>query len=123
MRTNFQNLRIGQRIMLILILPITGLAVFAGYDAVRQARLVSQADSLQSLAELAPKISGLVHELQKERGNSAGFIGANGQGKFAQLVVAQRQASDLARSELLTALSDFDVSARGPEFAGRIDQA
>lgn len=45
------------------------------------------------LSELAPKISDLVHELQKERGMSAGFLGSKGT-KFVQELPNQQSQVD-----------------------------
>ncbi len=49
--------------------------------------------SVESIAELAELSSNLVHELQKERGMSAGFIGSSGT-KFVEALPKQRKLSD-----------------------------
>ena len=61
-----------------LVLPIVGLLIFSGMTLLEKRGVVSEMDSLQELADLAPTISALVHELQKERGRSAVFIGSKG---------------------------------------------
>ena len=50
-------------------------------------------NDLQTLGTLSTKISRLVHESQKERGTSAGFIGSTGK-KFADALSPQRQLTD-----------------------------
>ncbi|MFK8034683.1 MAG: methyl-accepting chemotaxis protein [Hyphomicrobiales bacterium] len=50
---------------------------------------------MASIANLAPTISLLVHELQKERGYSAGFIGSKGS-QLVQEVEGQRSVTDVA---------------------------
>ena len=57
----------------------------------------------------AVAVSNLVHELQKERGLSAGFIGSQG-ARFGADLEKQRQRTDAAR----TALGD-EVARLGPE--------
>jgi methyl-accepting chemotaxis protein len=43
---------------------------------------------------MSQSVSLLIHELQKERGSSAGFLGAKGGGDFYNILVAQRQSTD-----------------------------
>nr|WP_272955859.1 methyl-accepting chemotaxis protein [Agrobacterium larrymoorei] len=45
---------------------------------------------------MAPILGATIHEIQKERGASAGFVGANGKGEFGPLLEKQRGAADLA---------------------------
>ncbi len=59
------------------------------------------------LTRLAPVVGGLVHELQKERGTSAAFLGAKGQGVFVQRMAEQRSTTDRAQSALNAAMADF----------------
>ena len=40
--------------------------------------------------QVLPPIGDLIHELQKERGNSAGFIGSGGGFSFAKRLAQQR---------------------------------
>jgi len=53
------------------------------------------------LVELSVKMSSVLHELQKERGASAGFIGSNGK-KFADIVPSQQRSTDKRIQELQT---------------------
>ena len=46
-----------------------------------------------NLIELSDKLSATIHELQKERGMSAGFVGSKGQ-KFANMLPKQRVITD-----------------------------
>ncbi len=45
---------------------------------------------------MAPVIGATIHEIQKERGASAGFVGAKGIGEFGPLLEKQRLAADAA---------------------------
>jgi len=53
------------------------------------------AEAIRQIAVLINATSCLVHELQKERGMSAGFIGSGGK-KFASALAKQRSATDTA---------------------------
>ena len=56
------------------------------------------------------KIGALVHEMQKERGASAGFLGSKG-AKFGSIMQGQRTDTNRALSDLKGLLKDFDMSA------------
>ena len=53
----------------------------------------------KSIIELSIKASSVLHELQKERGASAGFVGSNGK-KFADILPAQQRETDKKIAEL-----------------------
>ena len=77
---------------------------------------------LQELAEFGPVISAVVHELQKERGTSAVFIGSKG-AKMASELPQQRQMTDEKRSNLENALANFDAASFGGNVAAKISNA
>ncbi len=79
MRNLFQRLRIMQRIILALLVPSLGLALAAALIVADKRATVTDMQRLSSLAGLATNISGLVHDMQRERGASAVFIGSRGQ--------------------------------------------
>jgi methyl-accepting chemotaxis protein len=105
-----ENAKISVRIALALVLPIVGLLFFSGMTLLDKRSVVSEMESLQELADLAPTVSALVHELQKERGTSAVFINSKGS-KFAkelpeQWTLTSEKHSDLEKSfRLLNAKS------------------
>ena len=71
-------------------------------------------DKLQSLVTLSSKISALVHETQKERGASAGFIGSHGQ-KFVQKLPNQRKNTDQKLKEYRDYIATLDEASLSPE--------
>jgi diguanylate cyclase (GGDEF)-like protein len=84
------------RLLTLLFLLFAALMLLAGVLANEQRQTLKQADRLNDLASLAPTYSALIHELQKERGLSAGFIAGKG-GKFGRLLPDQRAAADRVR--------------------------
>ena len=60
--------------------------------------------------KLAVAISNLVHETQKERGATAGFVGSKGK-KFVKRLPAQRLLTDKKLKKLQELLSGFDKSS------------
>ncbi len=115
------NIKIRSRLALALLLPILGLLVFAGIMVLNQSRSSSELSKLQSLAQIAPDISALVHELQKERGNSAGFIASKGGAKFDARLTAQRKATDAVRTRFDEILDAFDTESFGKSFAEEVN--
>lgn len=79
MSLTLKNKPIGIRIGLALALPIMGLLFFAAWTMLGYQRLASETSDLHNMASLAPAVGGLVHQLQQERGVSAGYAGSRGQ--------------------------------------------
>jgi len=66
-------------------------------------------NKLQNLTTLSAKISLLLHETQKERGASAGYIGSHGK-KFADILPKQRHLTDEKLIEFKNTLKHIDLS-------------
>jgi len=116
----FKNAKISLRIVAALVLPILAMLFFAGSETLQKQQQASDFSQLQRLAGLAPDISALVHELQKERGISAGFLASRGQ-KFGAAVNEQRSVTDERRGVLQTALEGFDSQAYGDAFLSKVE--
>ncbi len=117
-----QNLRISTRIAIAVTIPIVGLLALAAIqiaDAMRRSNDMAQ---LGELGRLAPVISEVVHELQKERGMSAGFIGSGGVA-FAQDLPTQRSQTDERQAQLAEALASFDRDGHGRLLSERLSAA
>ena len=65
-------------------------------------------DKLEEAVVLAQKISAMVHEFQKERGMTAGFLSSRGK-KFAKELVEQRKLSNKRIKEMKEYLSTIDT--------------
>ena len=116
------NISIRMKIMILLTVPVLGLAYFSVNSVLEKSEIVSEMASVQTLAQLAVKVSALVHETQKERGATAGFLGSKGT-KFVAELSAQRQNTDEKRTELKAFLTGFDASVYNSEFQGQLNNA
>lgn len=99
---------VGVRFKLFLLVGIPALALVYVVSA-KLMELYSTTRSMQAVVEvveLAEVTGGLIHELQKERGFSAGFTASKG-AVFADNVRAQRQSSRLSDEKLRTKLAAF----------------
>ena len=65
-------------ILIAIAVPLCGLLLFGALQLNDKYRFSSDMSRVIALASLAPVISELVHEMQKERGMSAGFISSSG---------------------------------------------
>ncbi len=94
---------IRNRLLLMLILPLFGLLLFAG-DGILDRRALSQdMQQVQSLTALSVDVSDLMHQLQLERGMSAGFVGSQG-ANFATELDRQRSLTDQSLSHLVSSM-------------------
>lgn len=73
----------------------------------------SDAERLEQLLSLAPYFGQTIHELQKERGMSAGFISSGAGAVYSSTLVTQKEQTNKALKEYSIRLNDFrDVSER-----------
>ncbi|WP_215402876.1 methyl-accepting chemotaxis protein [Vibrio gigantis] len=87
-----------QKIVALLILPILGFLWLSVSAISKGVETTSEMSSLNQLTRLSVVYSELVHELQKERGMTAGFIGSQG-AKFVGELRSQRTNADSRRDQ------------------------
>ena len=85
--------------------------------SIEEARVVTQAKELNILSQ---KLSLLIHETQKERGASAGFLGSKGK-KFADILPKQRVLTNTRKKELNKYLSTLDLSLFSKDLRSEIE--
>src|SRR5258708_23548847 len=102
MNLRLSDFSIAQKIALACVVPLLGLAAFAGLAVFEARAKTAAAGEVLAATELAEQASSVVHELQKERGMSAGFVVSKGKDFAAELPV-QRQAADGRVAALLGA--------------------
>lgn len=100
---------ISFRIAILSFVPLLALLGLGVKDLLEQREIAKEAQSVAEVVDMAPIISGLVHELQKERGTSAGYIGSKGV-KFSDTIGARRSETDAALAAFHKALPE----ANGP---------
>ena len=100
-----KNLKIGTKLQLMLILPILGLLFFSVRDVTDKIGAVQDMQRTKSLTSLSVLSGGLIHELQKERGLSAGMIASKGE-KFKPELAKQRETTLEAQKKLNSFLAD-----------------
>lgn len=110
---DLRSLKFSHKIAALALLPLAGLLLMASFVIHNQLHQMQSAGNVAALAGFSVLASDLVHELQKERGLSGGFLGSGGQ-KFRTELGQQRQATDVKLAKLDDFLQRFDT--RGAEF-------
>ncbi len=98
------SMGIRARLALVVFVPAAALLFYLISTAISSYTDMSRASQVSRLAAIAVKASHLVHELQKERGMTAGFINSGG-GKFQGQILEQRKLTDQRRTDLRAAVA------------------
>jgi len=93
------NLSIRNKLLTLVILPFIGFVFFAGHDFIRTYNEKVALEKMLIFCNSAATGSFLVHELQKERGASAGYLSSKGS-KFKDIMLKQRLLTDQKNQEL-----------------------
>lgn len=92
---------LGRKFVLVLALPLIAMTWLAMSGIWERKELVSEMSHLQEMTVLSQYAGSLVHELQRERGMTAAFLGSKGQNFRTDLPV-QRRNTDERLSEFNT---------------------
>jgi methyl-accepting chemotaxis protein len=115
------NLKIYQRLAAAVVVPLALLIGLAGFDLSARWHAHSEVAKLTPLAEGVAKLSRFIHELQRERGASAVFIGSKGSQLRAELP-EQRKRADTERNAAMAIVATLGATASG-EFKESIAKA
>jgi len=111
----FGNLKIRTRVVLVASIPTIALIAAVVQDNMKRLEQASEAQSVAEISSMAPVIGSAIHEIQKERGASAGFVGAKGLGEFGSLLEKQRLAADAALASFKALNLTTSEAPGGPE--------
>ncbi|MDH5233066.1 MAG: methyl-accepting chemotaxis protein [Gammaproteobacteria bacterium] len=117
-----QNLNLSKKIVLLLSLPLLAFFVASSMLITVSYKLASELEHVHALTVLGVDASNLVHELQKERGATAGYIGSKGK-EFTTALPNQRRASKEKLDIYRKSLANIDQSIFSHEFAEHLNKA
>lgn len=95
----FNNVKISIKMLLMVIVPIIGMLIFAAQDLSGKLTNLHSLQTTRILTAFAVRSGSLIHELQKERGLSTGFLSTNGS-RFREELAKQRNDTDSQIREL-----------------------
>ena len=87
------------RLILLFCLVLAGTLYYTAINLIADWQRMRQAEQLAVIGQTAIAVSNVVHELQKERGMSAGFIGSKG-ARFSAELPKQRELTDTLHKTL-----------------------
>ena len=106
--------RFKGKVILITLLSLFAISVLS-YQLINTAyRNYVKSEKLKTSITIAERVSLLVHELQKERGRTAGFLGSGGK-TFSEELKEQRRETDKRIAQLKEVLSKETVQALPPK--------
>ena len=90
-----ENLKLRSKLAVILALPVLCLFILSAYMLKDELQKQNRLEHLEQAGKLADIVTGLIHELQLERGRSGSYLQNKGQ-LFHPELIAQRKASEQA---------------------------
>ena len=103
------NLTIKNKLLLLMLIPSALIMFFGSSIVLTDLKAKQDVIKVKELTQFSKQISLMMHEVQKERGMSAGFIGSNGE-KFKTKLLQQRELTDKQKSEFITFINSFRFS-------------
>jgi len=115
------HLKLRDKLLLMVAVPLLGLLYFALGSTWEKYRLSQEMTALDSLAGVSTRIGALAHELQKERGMSAGLLGSRG-ANFANELPVQHAEADRRLQEFQAGLEGFGQTRFGGMLKPPLDE-
>lgn len=103
-------------------LPLLALIGFGLKGSLDKWRIYQAYVVLERNNAVLQQVGATVHELQRERGRTAGYLSARG-AQFGPELADQRRATDQACTRLIQLLGDFDARVFGRAFQDRLETA
>jgi methyl-accepting chemotaxis protein len=121
MKRMLQNFSLKTKIGLIILFPLCGYLLMSGMQLAATYGQLRSAKEVVDLTKYSSQISLLVHELQKERGASSGFLASNGQ-EFRDILVAQRIETDKMEKAYRQSETIMQEQSAGKSVAGKMQE-
>ena len=102
--------RLKGKILLLTVLSLFAIGVLSYRLISSSYRNYTSSEKLKTSITIAERVSLLVHELQKERGRTAGFLGSGGK-TFSEELKEQRKQTDLRIAQLKAVLTKETIQA------------
>jgi methyl-accepting chemotaxis protein len=116
------NIRIPVRIAVACLLPLLAFTILAGKDLLDRRSVATDMDAIAVVAKAAPIIAEAVHELQKERGASVGYIDSR-EKSLLDTMRNQRPLTDKALETWNQRAAEYSKTYAGTKFARNLEIA
>ena len=115
------NISIRGKLFALTLLPLVGFISFAGYYSIQAYQEKVMLEKMLVLTDSAAVSSLLVHELQKERGASAGYLSSKGE-KFQQTIKQHRQTTDQKNRDLQAFITSASLTPQLTALFNKVNQ-
>ena len=116
------NLSIKFKMLLMVFVPSLVIFILLSLNAYKSSVHLNELSDIQELTTLATKISAMVHNTQKERGASAGFVGSSGK-KFITTLPSIRKDTDFSRIQMEAFYANLDMSKYSQNMQNQMNDA
>ena len=113
------RLSIKSKLFIIFIIPTIALLTQITLSVSEKYTVVNEGRVLKDALELSVKMSALVHETQKERGATAGFLSSRGT-KFSETLANQKNSTDTKQQELQDSINSIDINSLPKQFTDKM---
>ncbi|ACM92240.1 chemotaxis protein [Nautilia profundicola AmH] len=121
MRKMFNALSLRNTMIIIVTLATLVISYYNIRDFMTSMKIERIKSNLQELVVLSKSLSALIHETQKERGASAGYLGSKGK-KFKTILPKQRLSTDEKIKAYLQTLKKIDIAKYDGELEEEINK-
>lgn len=115
------DISLRKKLFVLVGIPLSAMIVLAAAEYNRISDFSKQANRFSDLTQISLVASRAVHELQKERGASAGYIGSRGM-KFSTILPEQRILTNARLDDYKRVRETFDASVFHPKFQKELEQ-
>ena len=116
-----KKLSIKTKVILIVFMSLLMAFYFVSKELVVHFKFEKTKQKLITLINLSEDLSSLIHETQKERGASAGYLGSHGK-KFSKILLNQRELTDEKIKIFEKDIKKLDFSKFPPELKNEVNQ-
>ncbi|MEM6832866.1 MAG: nitrate- and nitrite sensing domain-containing protein [Pseudomonadota bacterium] len=107
MQRLIQSVSIRNRLFIIVGFSIAAMLLLSAPHITRALEQRQSASRTSQIVALAGNASALIHELQRERGNSAGYLTSGGSDEFTRNLSRQRKATDTSLKAYVASAKSF----------------
>lgn len=108
-----KKFKVSHKLMFIFFFVSVAILAVSLITVMEKSRTAKGMERVAEVSRFIPTISDVIHEYQKERGRSAGFIGSGGAVSFQGRLSEQRKQTDIAISNLKNAIDGFSHVVNG----------
>lgn len=112
---HLSNISIKLKIFILFFIPSLALLYQVSQTTITNNNAINEADTVKQYVSLSIKISSFVHEVQKERGMTAGYISSKGK-KFSDALTKERKKTDSKLHELKDQIATLDKTNEDSDF-------